>query len=124
MTVRDAARHRHDPEDEPAWRATAQTSNPRLVLQPRPRGLRVHRVEVGQGGPAAVPLLAAQGHRGRRRERLRRRRSSCRARSSTSSSTEYLKARFKPFRDKETPSDYGRNLAPNPGEGPLRRRAS
>jgi hypothetical protein len=26
----------------------------------------------------------------------------------------YLKARFKPFRDKETPSDYGRNLAPSP----------
>jgi hypothetical protein len=24
----------------------------------------------------------------------------------------YLKARFKPFRDKETPADYGRNLAP------------
>lgn len=24
----------------------------------------------------------------------------------------YLKARFKPFRDRETPSDYGRNLAP------------
>ncbi|HOQ60173.1 MAG TPA: BamA/TamA family outer membrane protein [Vicinamibacterales bacterium] len=26
----------------------------------------------------------------------------------------YLKARFKPFRDKETPADYGRNLAPKP----------
>jgi len=26
----------------------------------------------------------------------------------------YLKARFKPFRDKETPSDYGRNIAPSP----------
>ena len=26
----------------------------------------------------------------------------------------YLKARFKPFRDKETPADYGRNLAPRP----------
>jgi len=26
----------------------------------------------------------------------------------------YLKARFKPFRDKETPADYGKNLAPNP----------
>ena len=28
----------------------------------------------------------------------------------------YLKDRFKPFRDKERPSDYGRNLAPEPGE--------
>ncbi len=26
----------------------------------------------------------------------------------------YLKDRFKPFRDKERPTDYGRNLAPNP----------
>ncbi len=26
----------------------------------------------------------------------------------------YLKERFKPFRDKELPADYGRNLAPNP----------
>jgi len=26
----------------------------------------------------------------------------------------YLKNRFKPFRDKERPADYGRNLAPNP----------
>jgi hypothetical protein len=29
----------------------------------------------------------------------------------------YLKARFKPFRDKETPADYGRNLAPKPEKG-------
>ena len=26
----------------------------------------------------------------------------------------YLKDRFKPFRDKERPADYGRNLAPDP----------
>jgi hypothetical protein len=29
----------------------------------------------------------------------------------------YLKERFKPFRDKERPADYGRNLAPNPDKG-------
>ncbi len=29
----------------------------------------------------------------------------------------YLKERFKPFRDKERPDDYGRNLAPNPKKG-------
>ena len=28
----------------------------------------------------------------------------------------YLRERFKPFRDKERPSDYGRNLAPDPRE--------
>jgi hypothetical protein len=29
----------------------------------------------------------------------------------------YLKERFKPFRDKERPADYGRDLAPNPEKG-------
>ena len=29
----------------------------------------------------------------------------------------YLKERFKPFRDKERPADYGRNLAPSPDKG-------
>ena len=31
----------------------------------------------------------------------------------------YLKDRFKPFRDKERPADYGRNLAPDPEKGPF-----
>ena len=31
----------------------------------------------------------------------------------------YLKDRFKPFRDKERPADYGRNLAPDPERGPF-----
>ena len=31
----------------------------------------------------------------------------------------YLKDRFKAFRDKERPSDYGRNLAPDPERGPF-----
>ncbi len=31
----------------------------------------------------------------------------------------YLKDRFKPFRDKERPADYGRNLAPDPEESPF-----
>src|SRR6187399_2747652 len=32
----------------------------------------------------------------------------------------YLKDRFKPFRDKERPADYGRNLLPNPEKTPYR----
>src|SRR6185369_12989505 len=32
----------------------------------------------------------------------------------------YLKDRFKPFRDKERPADYGRNLGPNPEKTPYR----
>ena len=35
----------------------------------------------------------------------------------------YLKDRFKPFRDKERPMDYGRDLAPNPEKSPLHERA-
>ena len=31
----------------------------------------------------------------------------------------YLKERFKPFRDKERPADYGRDLGPNPDESPF-----
>ena len=31
----------------------------------------------------------------------------------------YVKDRFKPFRDKERPADYGRNLAPDPEKGPF-----
>jgi hypothetical protein len=31
----------------------------------------------------------------------------------------YLKDRFKPFRDKERPADYGRNLAPDPEDSPF-----
>ena len=42
------------------------------ALQPRSRGVRVHRIALGQGRPAAVPLRAAQGGHRRRRERLRR----------------------------------------------------
>ena len=34
----------------------------------------------------------------------------------------YLKDRFKPFRDKERPADYGRNLAPDPEESVVHRR--
>lgn len=33
---------------------------------------------------------------------------------------QYLKARFKPFRDKQRPSDYGRDLAPNPARSKFR----
>jgi hypothetical protein len=36
----------------------------------------------------------------------------------------YLKERFKPFRDKERPADYGRNLAPNPEKTPFNQAVS
>ena len=69
MTVRDAAiadivPKMSDFEGVPVRRRPAP-------LQPRARGVRVHRVEVGQGRPAAVPVRAAQERHRRRRERLR-----------------------------------------------------
>jgi len=36
----------------------------------------------------------------------------------------YLKERFRPFRDKERPEDYGTDLAPNPERGPFRQAIS
>ena len=36
----------------------------------------------------------------------------------------YLKDRFKPFRDKERPADYGRNLAPDPEKHDVQQRAT
>ena len=36
----------------------------------------------------------------------------------------YLKDRFKPFRDKERPADYGRDLAPEARQDAVRRRSS
>ena len=71
MTVRDAAITDIVPKMSRA-RGLRADVEPAACLQPRPRRVRVHRVEVGQGRPSPVPLLAAQGHRGRRRERLPR----------------------------------------------------
>ena len=42
------------------------------AVHARPRRVRVHRIALGQGRAAAVPLLAAQERHRRRRERLRR----------------------------------------------------
>ena len=96
-------------------------SQPAPRLQPRSRRLRVHGIEVGQGRRAPVRLLAC-------------------ARASSAAATtpfeeafrikadefdqqfeKYLKDRFKPFRDKERPIDYGRNLAPDAKQDQVQR---
>ncbi len=85
----DGARRRHrrrDPADEPAA-GLRQPRQPARHLQPRPRRLRVHGSEVGQGGRPPVRLRAAQEHHRRRRRRLPWRPSRSRPRSGTSSST-------------------------------------
>ncbi len=62
---------RHRAEDVGA-RGLRRVQQPASDLQPGPRGLRVHRVEVGQGRHPPVPLRAAQERDRRRRRRVRR----------------------------------------------------
>ena len=119
MTVRDAAVADIVPKMS-ELEGLRQLQQPAPDLQPRTRGVRVHRGEVGQGRHPAVPVLAAQERHRRRRGRLRR---SLRMKTDEFDQAfeRYLKERFKPFRDKERPADYGRDLAPNPREDALRR---
>ncbi len=60
---------RHDPADERLPGRGVRRRPP--ALQPRSRRVRVHRVALGQGRAAAVPVRAAQERHRRRRERLR-----------------------------------------------------
>ena len=69
MTVRDAAVADIVPKMT-ELEGLRRVHQPAPDLQPRPRRVRVHRVALGQGRPAAVPLLAAQGGHRRRRGRL------------------------------------------------------
>ena len=63
-------RHRRQRAEDVGDGRLRQLRQPAHGLQPGPRGVRVHRVAVGQGRLAAVPVRAAQvGHR-RRRERV------------------------------------------------------
>ena len=68
MQVRDAALTDNVPRMSQF--ETAAALGPAALLA-GPRGVRVHRIEVGQGRPAAVPVLAAQERARRRRERVR-----------------------------------------------------
>ena len=61
---------RHRPEDVRDGRLRRHGQRA-AGLQPRPRGLRVHRGEVRQGRHPAVPVRAAQERHRRRRGRLR-----------------------------------------------------
>ena len=74
--------------------------------------------QLGQGRPAPVPVLAAQERHRRRRERLRGSAASVKPDEFDEQFDRYLKERFKPFRDKERPADYGRNLAPESRKDP------
>ena len=62
---------RHRAEDDRA-RRLRQHEQPETHLQPRSRGLRVHRGEVREGRHPPVPVRAAQERHRRRRGRVRR----------------------------------------------------
>ena len=71
MTVRDAAVADIVPKMT-ELEGYGNSSNAAADLQPRTRGVRVHRGEVRQGRHPPVPVLAAQERDRRRRGRLRR----------------------------------------------------
>jgi hypothetical protein len=111
MTVRDAAVADIVPEDERSSRATA-VRNPRLIYN---LGTRCSSSSKRAGARKASASSCSRCAR----------RSSAAAKTPTGSVQaerrgvrpavrEVLKDRFKPFRDKERPADYGRNLAPTP----------
>ena len=117
MTIRDAAVTDIVPKMSQDGRLR-QLHEPAHGLQPRPRRVRVHRVEVGQGRAAAVPLCAAQGCIGGGEDAYNEA-FKISAEEFDQQFEKYLKDRFKAFRDKERPADYGRNLAPNPEKSPF-----
>jgi hypothetical protein len=81
-------------------------------LQPRSRGVRVHRVAVGKEGHRqylfSLRKSVIGGGEDAYEEAFK-----MKAEDFDLQFEKYLKDRFKPFRDKERPADYGRNLAPD-----------
>ena len=118
MTVRDAAVADIVPQMS-ELQGYGGFGNAAPDLQPRPRRVRVHRVDAG-----ARKACGSSSSR-------------CARASSAAATTpieeafqidaeewdqqfdRYLKDRFKPFRDKERPADYGRDLAPNRAQDQL-----
>ena len=115
MTVRDAAVSDIVPKMS-EMQELRRLQQPAPHLQPRARRVRVHRIEVGQGRRARLRLRAAPIVIGGSDDAYQE------AFQMTPEEWDqqfdrYLKERFKPFRDKERPADYGRDLAPDPRKG-------
>ena len=115
MTVRDAAVADIVPKMTRA-RRLRRLQQPAPDLQPRARGLRVHRVAAGARKALRQFLFSLRksvigGGDDAYEEAFQ-----LTPEEFDQQFEKYLKDRFKPFRDKERPADYGRNLAPEPAE--------
>ena len=115
MTVRDAAVADIVPKMS-ELQGYGNFGNPRLHLQPRPRRVRVHRSALGQGRRARSSSSRCARASSAAATTPSRKRSRSSADEWDQQFDRYLKERFKPFRDKERPADYGRDLAPNPAQ--------
>ena len=122
MTVRDAAVADIVPKMSEFEGVAVRRRPP--DLQPRSRRVRVHRVAVGQGrrcGSSSSRCARASSAAARAPTKKR---FQLKPEEFDQQFDNYLKDRFKPFRDKERPADYGRDLAPNREKTPLRRASS
>ena len=112
MMIRDAALTDKVPK---LSRAEFEAFSGRLVYNMGHAGFEFMEARYGKEGHPAVPVHAAQGNPRRRPRR------SCTSRPSGPPREEFdaafdkwLKERFKPFRDRQRPDDFGRDLSPNP----------
>ena len=117
----DGARRRgrrHRPEDERDSRATATSSNPRLVYNLGHAVFEFIEAKFGKEGIRqflfALRKSVIGGGEDAYEEALRMKKDEF-----DQAFERYLKERFKPFRDKERPADYGRDLVAEQGEDAL-----
>ena len=116
MTVRDAAVADIVPKMS-ELAGLRRLQQPAPDLQPRPRRVRVHGSEVGQGRRArSTSSRCARSVIGGGDDAYQEA-FQIDADEWDQQFDRYLKERFKPFRDKERPADYGRDLAPDPRKG-------
>ena len=105
-------RRRHRAEDERARRATATSSNPRLIYNLGHAVFEFIEARCGKEGIRqflfALRKSVIGGGEDAYEEALQ-----MKPDEFDQAFERYLKDRFKPFRDKERPADYGRDLAPN-----------
>ena len=112
MTVRDAAVADIVPKMTRDSRATANTSNPRLIYNLGHAVFEFIEAKFGKEGVRqflfALRKSVIGGGEDAYEEAFR-----MKPDEFDQAFERYLKERFKPFRDKERPADYGRDLAPN-----------
>ena len=107
-------RRRHRAEDEPDSKATATRATPRLIYNLGHAVFEFIEAKLGKEGIRqflfSLRKSVIGGGEDAYEEALQ-----MKPDEFDQAFERYLKERFKPFRDKERPADYGRDLAPNRG---------